>query len=97
VGDRVFTSRAVVLFRSALETAELPDQFYPSLLELERMNVHSLRRYARALPEFPIAGRAISNALRAELIQLLKSHLERLDTNLRRVQVDLPRYSDLQG
>jgi microcompartment protein CcmL/EutN len=36
------------------------------------MNVHKLRHYARAFPDFPIKGREISRANRDELVQLFK-------------------------
>jgi microcompartment protein CcmL/EutN len=51
-----------------------------SFMDTERMPVHALRRYARSIPGFPIAGREISRANRNELLQLIKSHFEHLDT-----------------
>ncbi len=39
---------------------------------IENMNVHDLRRYARAFTNFPIKGRQISLANRNELVELFK-------------------------
>ncbi len=51
-----------------------------TLLELEALSVVELRKYARILPDFPIVGRAISRANRAELLQLMKTLEERIRT-----------------
>ena len=37
---------------------------------IRQMNVHKLRHYARAFPDFPIKGREISRANRIELVEL---------------------------
>ncbi|MEO8232747.1 MAG: BMC domain-containing protein [Ignavibacteriota bacterium] len=37
---------------------------------ISQMNVHKLRHYARAFPDFPIKGREISRANRTELVEL---------------------------
>jgi ethanolamine utilization protein EutM len=44
-----------------------------SMEELEVMNVHQLRRFARDIEEFPIKGREISRANRGELLDYFKS------------------------
>ena len=62
----------------------LPERPLPSLLELERMNVRTLRQFVRSLPAFPIHGRAVSVAVRTDLLQMLKSYLEQQDTERRR-------------
>lgn len=43
-----------------------------SFAELERLNVHKLRRYARGFGGFPIKGREISKANRSELLNYFK-------------------------
>lgn len=43
-----------------------------SLAELEQLNVHKLRRYARSFGGFPIKGREISKANRGELLNYFK-------------------------
>ncbi|MGK9476634.1 BMC domain-containing protein [Melioribacter sp. OK-6-Me] len=45
----------------------------PPLEELSKLNVHKLRRLARAFPNFPIKGREISKANRETLIELFDS------------------------
>lgn len=40
---------------------------------ISQMNVHKLRHYARAFPNFPIKGREISRANRNELVELFKN------------------------
>ena len=40
--------------------------------ELEELNVHQLRKQARAIDEFPIHGREISKANRRELLDHFK-------------------------
>lgn len=44
-----------------------------SMSELEVMNVHQLRRFARDFEEFPIKGREISRANRGELLDFFKA------------------------
>ena len=43
-----------------------------SLKQLEELNVHKLRRYARGFIGFPIKGREISRANRDELLNHFK-------------------------
>jgi len=45
----------------------------PSEEELEKLNVHELRRLARSKENFPIKGRDISKANRQELLEYFKS------------------------
>lgn len=47
-----------------------------SMKELEVMNVHQLRRFARDIDEFPIKGREISRANRGELLDFFKTLLK---------------------
>ncbi len=47
-----------------------------SMAELEVMNVHQLRRYARDFENFPIKGREISRANRGELLDFFKTLLK---------------------
>jgi ethanolamine utilization protein EutM len=47
-----------------------------SMQELEVMNVHQLRRFARDFDEFPIKGREISRANRGELLDYFKTLLK---------------------
>jgi microcompartment protein CcmL/EutN len=47
-----------------------------SIKELEVMNVHQLRRFARDIDEFPIKGREISRANRGELLDFFKTLLK---------------------
>jgi len=47
-----------------------------SMKELEVMNVHQLRRFARDINEFPIKGREISRANRGELLDFFKTLLK---------------------
>jgi ethanolamine utilization protein EutM len=47
-----------------------------SMTELEVMNVHQLRRFARDVKEFPIKGREISRANRGELLDFFKTLLK---------------------
>jgi microcompartment protein CcmL/EutN len=44
-----------------------------SMAELEVMNVHQLRRFARDFESFPIKGREISRANRGELLDFFKT------------------------
>jgi microcompartment protein CcmL/EutN len=46
-----------------------------NIAELEVMNVHQLRRFARSTPGFPIQGREISRANRGELLDYFKNLL----------------------
>jgi microcompartment protein CcmL/EutN len=47
-----------------------------SMAELEVMNVHQLRRFARDFESFPIKGREISRANRGELLDYFKALLK---------------------
>lgn len=47
-----------------------------SMAELEVMNVHQLRRFARDFEDFPIKGREISRANRGELLDYFKTFLK---------------------
>ena len=47
-----------------------------TMSELEVMNVHQLRRFARDLESFPIKGREISRANRGELLDYFKALLK---------------------
>ncbi len=47
-----------------------------SMSELEVMNVHQLRRFARDIENFPIKGREISRANRGELLDFFKTLLK---------------------
>jgi len=47
-----------------------------TMAELEVMNVHQLRRFARDLESFPIKGREISRANRGELLDYFKELLK---------------------
>lgn len=47
-----------------------------TLEELEVMNVHQLRRFARGVESFPIKGREISRANRGELLDYFKALLK---------------------
>ena len=47
-----------------------------SMSELEVMNVHQLRRFARDIEDFPIKGREISRANRGELLDFFKTLLK---------------------
>jgi microcompartment protein CcmL/EutN len=47
-----------------------------SMAELEVMNVHQLRRFARDFENFPIKGREISRANRGELLDYFKALLK---------------------
>jgi microcompartment protein CcmL/EutN len=46
-----------------------------SMSDLELLNVHQLRRFARSVEEFPIKGREISRANRTELLDYFKTLL----------------------
>ena len=48
-----------------------PEQKF-NMAELEVMNVHQLRRFARDIEDFPIKGREISRANRGELLDYFK-------------------------
>ena len=51
-------------------------EFKFSMVELEVMNVHQLRRFARDVEGFPIKGREISRANRGELLDFFKTLLK---------------------
>jgi len=51
-------------------------EFKFSMVELEVMNVHQLRRFARDIESFPIKGREISRANRGELLDFFKALLK---------------------
>ena len=63
-------------------TPETPDKtkstekFNFNMAELEVMNVHQLRRFARDIESFPIKGREISRANRGELLDFFKALLK---------------------
>lgn len=69
---------------AARNVATNSDHEAKSLIELESYPVHELRRYARSIPGFPIQGREISKANRAELLQLIKTTDERNRTQAAR-------------
>ncbi|MBT8383709.1 MAG: BMC domain-containing protein [Ignavibacteria bacterium] len=48
-----------------------------SMSELELLNVHQLRRFARGVDEFPIKGREISRANRTKLLDYFKTLLKK--------------------
>jgi ethanolamine utilization protein EutM len=52
------------------------DKFNFNMSELEVMNVHQLRRFARDIESFPIKGREISRANRGELLDFFKALLK---------------------
>ncbi|HSW54223.1 MAG TPA: BMC domain-containing protein [Ignavibacteriaceae bacterium] len=52
------------------------DKFDFNMAELEVMNVHQLRRFARDIESFPIKGREISRANRGELLDFFKALLK---------------------
>jgi microcompartment protein CcmL/EutN len=51
-------------------------KFNFTMVELEVMNVHQLRRFARDIESFPIKGREISRANRGELLDFFKALLK---------------------
>ncbi len=51
-------------------------KFNFTMAELEVMNVHQLRRFARDIESFPIKGREISRANRGELLDFFKALLK---------------------
>ena len=53
-----------------------PGKFNFTMAELEVMNVHQLRRFARDIESFPIKGREISRANRGELLDFCKALLK---------------------
>ena len=53
-----------------------PVNFNFMMAELEVMNVHQLRRFARDIENFPIKGREISRANRGELLDFFKALLK---------------------
>lgn len=58
------------------EKTKLKNELKFSMAELEVMNVHQLRRFARDIESFPIKGREISRANRGELLDFLKALLK---------------------
>lgn len=73
------------LKQEALGEVSSPEEISPArssaklgftMQELEVMNVHQLRRFARDVKEFPIKGREISRANRGELLDLFKALLK---------------------
>lgn len=52
------------------------EKFNFNMAELEVMNVHQLRRFARDIESFPIKGREISRANRGELLDFFKALLK---------------------
>lgn len=69
------------LKKEALGEFPSPEEVSPvklgfTMQELEVMNVHQLRRFARDVKEFPIKGREISRANRGELLDLFKALLK---------------------
>jgi len=58
------------------EKAKLKSELKFSMTELEVMNVHQLRRFARDIESFPIKGREISRANRGELLDFFKALLK---------------------
>lgn len=80
------TSRIERLKREALGETALPQKKKKektsesgkySITELELLNVHQLRRFARSVEEFPIKGREISRANRTELLDYFKTLLKK--------------------
>ena len=80
------TSTIERLKREALGDAVLPEKKKkekPSegpkynITELELLNVHQLRRFARGVEEFPIKGREISRANRTELLDYFNTLLKK--------------------
>ncbi len=55
-----------------IERKSLNQQTDMTLAELEQLNVHKLRHYARSFSGFPIKGRGISKANREELLNHFK-------------------------
>ena len=55
-----------------IEQNETPSVLHLSLQELEKLNVHQLRKQARATEGFPIQGREISKANRQVLLDYFK-------------------------
>lgn len=58
------------------EKGKLRTELNFDMTELEVMNVHQLRRFARDFENFPIKGREISRANRGELLDFFKSLLK---------------------
>ncbi len=52
-----------------LEEPHVADESVPQMHELEKLNVHELRRLARSIENFPIKGREISKANRQLLLE----------------------------
>lgn len=58
------------------EKTKKTEKFDFTMSELEVMNVHQLRRFARDFESFPIKGREISRANRGELLDFFKALLK---------------------
>jgi microcompartment protein CcmL/EutN len=58
------------------QVSRSPGKFNFTMAELEVMNVHQLRRFARDIESFPIKGREISRANRGELLDFFKALLK---------------------
>ena len=58
------------------EKTRSASKFNFTMAELEVMNVHQLRRFARDFESFPIKGREISRANRGELLDFFKALLK---------------------
>lgn len=63
-------------FPVKIQKTRPPIELVFSLKELEVMNVHQLRRFARGVDSFPIKGREISRANRGELLDFFKALLK---------------------
>lgn len=63
-------------FPEKIQKTRPPIELDFSLKELEVMNVHQLRRFARGVDSFPIKGREISRANRGELLDFFKALLK---------------------
>jgi ethanolamine utilization protein EutM len=54
--------------KQEIKKSSKPAQKSRDIVDIEKMNVHELRRYARGIEDFPIQGRQISIANKKELI-----------------------------
>ncbi len=61
------------LREEALGTEAKRDSDLQEEHDIDNMNVHQLRHYARSIPDFPIKGREISRANRDELVKHFRS------------------------
>lgn len=57
------------------ETDESDEDKIPPMEELEKLNVHALRKLARSIESFPIKGREISKANRRMLLDYLSKYI----------------------